>query len=337
MRLGRAHAITGFQQLFQAVQLSTSFVQQSARWRSGCSQDALEMLSLIVDSMRMLVVRIITVAISLGFAFGLNAEPAEKRIALVIGNAAYQTGTVPTAANDAGLIAQTLQAAGFDVIGARDLDQDSLRRTLRDFLQKATISGPNTVAFLYLGGHALQLEGDNFFIPVDAKIGRDSDVPAEAVRVSDYIRPLGALDLKASVIVLDAARKNPFSIAGAPLAGGLALIEPGPRMPLASNAAPGTIAPEQTGAYGAYAHALAEMMREGGLSLRSVFDRVRLRVNDTSKGAQVPWNSSKAEASFVFFERSPDAPATSTPQGAAVRTRAIRDLGAPDAYQSVLE
>jgi uncharacterized caspase-like protein len=50
----------------------------------------------------------------------------------VIGNAAYQAEALPTAANDAGLIAQTLQAAGFDVLGARDLDQDTLRQTFRD-------------------------------------------------------------------------------------------------------------------------------------------------------------------------------------------------------------
>src|SRR3954451_20850602 len=70
-----------------------------------------------------------------------HAQQPEKRIALVIGNAAYQAGALATPANDAGLIAQTLQAAGFDVAGARDLDQDSLRRALRDFVDKAEASG----------------------------------------------------------------------------------------------------------------------------------------------------------------------------------------------------
>src|ERR1700682_1481758 len=93
--------------------------------------------------------------ISLGVVSKPNAEPAEKRIALVIGNAAYQAGALPTSANDAGLIAQTLQAAGFDVVGARDLDQESLRRAFRDFLEKAASSGPDTVAFVYLSGYGL--------------------------------------------------------------------------------------------------------------------------------------------------------------------------------------
>src|ERR1700693_4043376 len=87
--------------------------------------------------------------IPLGFVWPAKAQTQEKRIALVIGNAGYQAGALATPANDAGLIAQTLQAAGFDVVGARDLDDDSLRHAFRDFVDKASASGPNTVAFVY--------------------------------------------------------------------------------------------------------------------------------------------------------------------------------------------
>src|SRR3989440_9393658 len=167
-----------------------------------------------------------------------DAQQAEARIALVIGNASYQAGPLATTANDAGLVAQTLQAAGFDVVGARDLDQDSLRRAFRDFHQKATGAGPDTVAFIYVSGYGVQLEGENYFVPVDAKIARDSDVAAEALRLSDYTRPLAALKLKASIVVLDAARSNPFVKSGPPLAGGLALVEPEPGVLLAFNSAP---------------------------------------------------------------------------------------------------
>src|SRR5580704_15086783 len=168
------------------------------------------------------------VFLSPGFVAAQGAPPTEKRIGLVIGNAAYQAGALNTSANDAGLIAQTLQAAGFDVVGARDLDQDTLRRAFRDFLEKAQASGPNTIAFIYLSGYGLQLEGENYFIPVDARIGRDLDVAAEAVRISDYARPLAALHLKASILVLDVARAHPFARSGAPLASGLAILDPEP-------------------------------------------------------------------------------------------------------------
>ena len=124
-----------------------------------------------------------------------HAQSTEKRIALVIGNAAYPTGPLQTTANDAGLIAQTLQAAGFDVVGARDLDQDTLRRTFRDFLDKAGAAGPDAVVFIYLSGYGLQLEGENYFVPIDAKLPRDVDIPIESLRIFDYMRPLSALNM----------------------------------------------------------------------------------------------------------------------------------------------
>src|SRR5260370_20575149 len=214
------------------------------------------------------------------FAPPAGAAPTEKRMALVIGNAAYQTGALATPATDAGLIAQTLQAAGFDVVGARDLDEDSLRHAFRDFVDNASKAGPETVVAVYFAGYGLQLEGENYLVPIDANIGRDSDVPVRALRLSDYTHALAALHLKATVVVLDAARASPFSPSGQPLAGGLALVEPEPGMLIAFNAAPGTVAPGagQDG-YGPYAKALAERDPEGGLAPAHVFDRVRLRAN----------------------------------------------------------
>jgi uncharacterized caspase-like protein len=262
----------------------------------------------------------------------------EKRIALVVGNGNYTKEPLATAANDAGLIAQTLQAAGFDVIGARDLDGDTLRKSFRDFVQKAEASPSDTVAVVYFAGYGIQLAGENYFIPVDSTINHDTDIPIEGMRMSDYTRQLASLPLKASVIVLDAARQQPFIQGGDPIAGGLALVEPGPNMLVAFNAAPGTVAPSEPGPYGIYAQSLAEMIRTGGLSLPEVFDRVRLRVSDASKGAQVPWDAQKIQAQFTFFERAPDAPPTqgAADQVAAFRDRPIRDLGAQDAFNAAL-
>jgi uncharacterized caspase-like protein len=268
-----------------------------------------------------------------------HAQPTEKRMALVIGNGAYQTGALATPANDAGLIAQTLQAAGFDVVGARDLDEDSLRHAFRDFVDNVSKAGPDTVVAIYFAGYGLQLEGENYLVPIDADISRDADVPVRALRLSDYTRALAALQLKATMVVLDAARANPFSLSGQPLAGGLALMEPEPGTLIAFNAAPGTVATDGQDGYGPYAKALAEMIRAGGLSPADVFDRVRLRVNEMTQGAQVPWDASKIDAPFVFFERGPDAPppAASAAETASLRSRPIHDFGAQDAYLAALE
>src|SRR5215472_6820897 len=272
------------------------------------------------------------------FAASPAAAQSEKRIALVIGNAAYPQGALATTANDAGLIAQTLQAAGFDIVGARDLDGDTLRHTLRDFMQKAAACGPDTVAMIYLAGYALQMSGENFFVPVDATLVHDTDLPVEALRVSDYIRQLGTLPLRAGIFVLDGAHTPPFTPAGDPLAGGLALVEPDPNILVAFNAAPGTIGPNEPGPYGAYAQALAEMIRQGGLSLPELFNRVRLRVNEITKGAEAPWNAQHVQTDFVFFERGPDAPQSAPPaQVAEMEARPIRDFDARDAYIAALD
>jgi uncharacterized caspase-like protein len=267
------------------------------------------------------------------------AEQQEKRIALVVGNGAYEKAPLATAANDAGLIAQTLEAAGFDVVGARDLDGDTLRTSFRDFMQKAESSGPDTVAMIYLSGYAVQLGGENYFIPVDASITRDTDIPVEGLRISDYIHQLGSIPLKASIFVLDVARQQPFIEGGQQIASGLALLEPENNMLIAFNAAPGTVAPSEPGPYGIYAQSLAEMIRTGGLLPGDVFDRVRLRVNETSKGAQVPWDAQKITASFVFFDRAPDAPPVqgAPDQVAAIRDKPIRELGVQDAYTAAIE
>ena len=263
----------------------------------------------------------------------------EKRIAFVVGNAAYQADPLATAANDAGLIAQTLQAAGFDVSGARDLDGESLRAAFRDFLDKAQASGPDTVAFVYLAGYGLQLDGENYFVPVDAKITSASDVAVEALRISDYTKRLAGLPLKASFIVLDAARESPFAKSGPPLAGGLTLADAEPNMLLAFNATPGTVAPTESGPYGAYARALTEMIREGGLPPSDLFDGVRLRVNEETKGALVPWDSTRIAVPFVFFVRAADAPppALAVDKISAMRSQPLGDLGAQDAYAAAIE
>ncbi|PBB19476.1 caspase domain-containing protein [Mesorhizobium sp. WSM4313] len=263
----------------------------------------------------------------------------QKRLAFVIGNAAYPSDALVTSANDAGLIAQTLQAAGFDVVGARDVDQESLRGALRDFLGKVSAAGPDATVFVYLAGRGVQFEGENYFLPVDAQIANPADVPLQAMRLSDITKSLAGLPAKVNIVVLDAARPNGLPKMSQPLAGGLALVDPDPNMLIAFNAAPGTVAPEGKGPYGAYAQALAEMMREGGIALDDVFDRTRLRVNEVTQGAEIPWDASKISAPFVFFERAPDAPPpkVSEAEERANRTRPIRDFNAHDAYVAALD
>jgi uncharacterized caspase-like protein len=289
-----------------------------------------------------LLYRIIALVLALAplFAAPAGAQAPERRFALVIGNSEYKAGRHPTAANDAGLVAETLRSAGFDVAGARALDQETLRRSAREFLDKVSAAGPQAVAFIYLAGYGVQFEGENYIVPVDATIARDEDIPIEAVRISDITRPLSGAPGGVKLVIIDAARQHPYSPAGTPLASGLALVDPDPATLVAFNTAPGSVAPIENGPYGAFAQALSEMIATGGLSLDDVFARVRLRVNEKTNGVAVPWYASKVTQAFLFTERTPEAPAT--PQQ-VVTTMELQSTpiqqfqGDQDAYIAALE
>jgi uncharacterized caspase-like protein len=273
-------------------------------------------------------------------ALAQGASAAETRFALVIGNDEYKDAKLTTPANDAGLVADALTAAGFTVTGARNLDQSTLRESFREFLGQVSAAGPDAVALVYLAGFGLQFDGDNFFVPVDADIQKDTDVPLQAIRIADFTQPLAALPGRVKIIILDAARANQFaSNGGQPLAGGLALVDPVPGLAMAFNAAPGTVGPDEPGPYGAYATALTEMIAAGGLGLDDLFARVRLRVSDLTKGVEIPWYASHIDGPFFMTERNADAPPPPNVMPLAdVRTKSMRDFGSvEDAYEAALE
>jgi len=264
-------------------------------------------------------------------------QPAPNpRIALVIGNATYRDAALATTANDAGLVAQTLQAAGFDVVGARDLDGQSLRTAFRDFLQKASAAGPDMQAFVYLSGRGVQYNGDNYFVPVDAQINRDADVPIEAIRIADFSHALAATPGRARIIVLDAARANPYATQGSPLAPGLALVDPEPGELMAFNAAPGTLAGDEEGPYGVYGKTLSGAIRQGGVDIAQAFDQTRVSVNAETQGALLPWSASKLDGPFYVFERAADVPPPAL-SFAQTERRPISSFPAADAYAAAVE
>ena len=145
-------------------------------------------------------------------------------------------------------MAQTLAAAGFDVTGARDLGGDGLRKTFREFLDKAAAGGPRGVAMVYLAGRAVQFEGENYLVPVDARLARDTDLPIEALRLGDFTRALAATNLGVKIVAVDGAYAD--GDGGGRFGSGLALVDADPGLLLAFNAAPGRVAPLPHGPYG---------------------------------------------------------------------------------------
>ncbi len=268
-----------------------------------------------------------------------QAPTTQARFAFVIGNDGYEGAELPTAANDAALVAEAYKVAGFEVTGARNLDQETLRAAYREFLEKVAAAGPESVAAVFVSGYGVQSEGENYFIPPGARVQRESDLALNAVRVSDLTRALSGLPSRGRIIALDIAHAPPFAKDWPGLAPGLALIDPAPDTLVAFNAAPGAVAPLAQPPYGPYAQALAETLREPGLPLDEVFTQVRTRVAELTRGAQAPWSESRLSQDIVMLERGPDAPPPMVSQQRieARRAQAIAQMSVEDAYSAALD
>src|SRR6478609_8688571 len=194
---------------------------------------------------------------------------AEKRVALVLGNAAYQNvARLPNPVNDGAVIAATLRNAGFDVVDSRqDLPAAETRRALRDFADRARDAD---IAVVYYAGHGIEVDGSNYLIPVDAKLERDTDIYDEAFsldRILIAIEPARKLRL----VILDACRDNPFSkkmkrtVATRAVGQGLAKVEPSsPNVLIAYSAKAGSTAADGDGTNSPFTIALANHLATPG-------------------------------------------------------------------------
>ncbi|MCK1736999.1 caspase family protein [Bradyrhizobium sp. 138] len=225
----------------------------------------------------------------------------EQRVALVIGNANYQNA--PQLANpddDAQSMAQFLNSAGFEVVSATDLTQNDMLRVVQDFSAKVTSRGPNTVAMVYYAGHGVQLAGENYLVPVDAKVSSPTELVNNSVRLVDVMSTLETIPSRMRIVILDACRNNPFpqvNDAGR----GLAIVDAPNGSIVGYSTAPGAEALDGTGGHSPYTQAFLNVAREPNVPIEQLFKRVRLQVNQTTSGAQIPWESSSLTSDFTFF------------------------------------
>ena len=228
--------------------------------------------------------------------FGLSPTFAfaEKRVALVIGNSAYQNVTPLTnPANDAAAIAATLKTAGFDSVDSKsNLTGIEMKRALREF--GATVRDAD-VAVIYYAGHGIELEGTNYLIPVDAKLEVDTDVLDEAFPL-DRIIVAADPAKQLRLVILDACRDNPFNktmkrtIGSRAVSRGLAKVEPtNPNTLIAFAAKAGSTASDGAGKNSPFATALITYLPKPGLDLRKAFGFVRDDVLKVTNNKQEPF------------------------------------------------
>ena len=228
---------------------------------------------------------------------------AESRLALVIGQSAYRSvPALPNPANDARAVTKLLTDSGFEVTTASDLSQNQIRETVSEFAGKVATKGPDTVALVFYAGHGLQVDGENFLIPVDIDAKREADIPLQAVRLNDILNTLTSVPSRMRILMLDACRNNPFpelKTAGS----GLALVDAKVGAPgtfLSFSTSPGAVAEDGSGSNSPYTTALLAAGREQNIPIEETFKRVRLAVNKVTEGRQTPWDSSSLTEDFRF-------------------------------------
>jgi uncharacterized caspase-like protein len=244
---------------------------------------------------------------------------ADKRIALVVGNSAYKNVTpLDNPRNDARLLADTLRALGFSVVGGGaqlDLDKTQFDQAIQSFSDQ--IQGAD-VGLFYYAGHGVQVRGANYLVPVTANPTRESDVDFQLVDTALVLRQMEGAGTKLNIVILDACRNNPFGGRGLRATdGGLAQMR-APEGTLISYATqPGSVARDGSNGNSPYTKALAEAIRKPGQDIFQTFNTVGLAVKQATAGSQQPWvSSSPIAGNFYFAGQSAGAPATAPPSTA---------------------
>jgi hypothetical protein len=229
---------------------------------------------------------------------GKASAGGERRVALVIGNAAYDMAPLRNPVNDARAMAATLRTLGFEVTALENAAQTDMKRAIDDFGDNLRSGGG--VGLFYFSGHGIQISGRNFIIPVGVRVKGERDVEYESVDVGRVLGKMEDAGNRMNLVILDACRDNPFARSFRSAASGLATIDAASGTFVAYATAPGRTADDGTGANGLYTEQLIRYMRTPGLKVEDVFKRVRIDVEKSSGGKQVPWESSSLKGDFYF-------------------------------------
>jgi len=235
----------------------------------------------------------------------LFAAPAhaERKVALVIGNGAYRhVSPLTNPANDARLMAESLKAIGFELVGGHALTdvatKDALDKAVRTFGEMIRGGG---VGLFFYAGHGVQVDGKNYLIPVGADVTSRAQIKYELVDADYVLDEMNESSTKVNLVILDACRNNPFA------GRGLRAVTPGlatvlaPRGTLiAYSTAPGKTASDGNGKNSPFTTALARQLRIPGQRIEDVFINVGVEVEKNTGGEQSPWQSNSLRGVFCL-------------------------------------
>ncbi|MBZ0217588.1 MAG: caspase family protein, partial [Fimbriimonadaceae bacterium] len=257
-----------------------------------------------------IICRYIALAATLIASATINAH-AEKRIALVIGNATYQnTPTLSNPVNDGEDLAAALKRVGFTVVLERNLNKRGMENAIARFARMS--QDADTTLFFY-AGHGMQWRGLNYLVPVDARMEDEFNLNFELTRLDDLLFGLEqARGVK--ILILDACRNNPLfdrlmrhtNKRDLTPTRGLAKIEATSGMVVAYSTQINQVAIDGDGRNSPFVSALVKELEEPGLEIGTLFRRIALEVNRTTDGRQLPELSVSLLGEFYFNKRETD-------------------------------
>ena len=221
------------------------------------------------------------------------------RFALVIGNSNYQqTSKLRNPVNDAKAINKTLRELGFTVTALENADQRKMENAIRKFGKK--LRTDQAVGLFYYAGHGMQIDGENYLLPVEANPSNEDDVRYDGVPVGKLLGQMKNAGNSMNIVILDACRNNPFTRNFRSSRRGLAQVTAPAGTFISYATAPGSVAADGEGKNGLFTEKLISHMRTPGLKLEEVFKKVRADVQIASDNKQVPWDASSVTGDFYF-------------------------------------
>ncbi len=235
----------------------------------------------------------------------LNPIPAEfeKRTALIIGNAQYQAGALKNPINDAQDMATMLETIRFDVTLTLNAGQEQMELAISKFGRQLYRGG---VGLFYYAGHAIQVAGENYLIPVNANIEREPDARYKAVNIGQVLGKMGDGRNGLNMVILDACRDSPFAKRFRSASRGLAVVSSSAVKGtlIAYATSPGNVASDGEDLNGLYTKHLLKNIQTPGMPVEQVFKRVLQGVEHETNGKQSPWTSSSFSGDFHFIPSS---------------------------------
>jgi Caspase domain len=288
-----------------------------------------------------LLVLIAAVGALIALPLSTGAAWAQKRVALVIGNGAYQNvATLPNPIKDATAVADMFKKAGFEWVKLReDLGNLEFKRALREFMDVAQDAD---IAVVYYAGHGIQVRDMNYMIPVDAKLATETDAEDEAVSLERIVMALEPAK-RLRLIILDACRDNPFArtmkrrVAVRAIGDGLAKMEPMLSDTLIAYAAKaGSTAEDGDGENSPFAAALVKHLSVAGLDIRLAFGRVRDEVLKRSRNRQEPYVYGSVGGQSISLVPAPAQPKVDVLSDVKGDYELVERIGTPEAWEAFL-